>query len=121
MGKMTEPTGLCFPWAAQNSGKDDVVVHGMVMHPMTRKRFAHAWIERGDTVLDWQTRDHVTPWKKSSFYETVKPTKMVRYSPWEAKVMCLRHGHSGPWGRREQPTIKEVRDSLRKLESRRKR
>ena len=90
--------GLCFPFAVKESRKrGGQVVHALVTHPATGKRFWHAWVERRGLVYD--DVNHRLAIRR--FYDLFKPTDVRTYSPLEAMVYAVRTRHYGPWERGE--------------------
>ncbi|HJW11389.1 MAG TPA: hypothetical protein VJ598_06370, partial [Albitalea sp.] len=98
----TEAVGECFSWANRHAQPGDTIVHATVHHPWDHHAYPHAWIERGDRVLDWQSAEQgLGPgrqgWPKQKFYDAYAPTDRHTYTPDEVRVKMLRTGHHGPW------------------------
>lgn len=101
--------GQCFPWALKFAEDGDVIKHGEVRDPWDGHYFAHAWVQRGGKVYDWQTvvARQVAPITQREWYELWKPRNMVKYTQEQALILSLRTGNSGPWTAREQAALKK--------------
>lgn len=94
--------GECFEWAYVTVPEQGRLVHAIVAHPWTKKRFAHAWLEVGGRVYDWQSVvQGLGPgkrgWTRKAFYEAYRPRALRSYTFTEARRQAVRHRHSGPW------------------------
>ena len=106
-----DPTGLCFPYAWQESrARGGVIVHAFITHPATGKRFWHAWVERRGRVYD--DAGHHLPVRR--FYALMNPRDVRRYTVVEAAVNMLRTRHHGPWEHEETPSPPPPRRRSRK-------
>jgi len=83
--------------------KDSILVHALVRGQGKAKglRFAHAWVETGDTVYDYSNGNKIAI-PKDVYYAIggVKPKQKGAYSTYtlkEAKKKLLSTGHYGPW------------------------
>ncbi len=89
--------GDCFrnanKWNAKYGLKTDKVIHGQVTN-VEGKTFAHAWIERGDKVVDPTTGAALS---KDKYYELLKAKPESSYSSIEAVRNQIKAGHHGPW------------------------
>jgi hypothetical protein len=108
MGKKPIPAknkgGDCFEAAGNfivnnRHEKDDLIlVHGLVtgQGAIAGIKFAHAWIEDGDLVIDKSNgRDIKIP--KMLYYALGNVKKTFRYTAEEAVEKMLDVGHYGPW------------------------
>lgn len=101
-GRANPVSGDCYQAAAnyvQRHADDDLVlVHGTVggTGKLAGKRFGHAWVIDGDTVID-QSNGHDLRVSKAAYYAVGRVGKTVRYTPTEVLVNLLRHKHYGPW------------------------
>ena len=63
-----------------------------------RRRFLHAWVEKGDMVFDDQTKftkpDGIP---KGVYYDMYQHKIFKEHTAAEAIVNCVDTGHSGPW------------------------
>jgi hypothetical protein len=96
--KIAEPTGDCFKqalwWAADNGAE---LVHGKVTN-IYGQRFAHAWAEQGNQVVDVTTLGPDQPMDKEKWYKIVEAEVDARYpDAHEAMALGVRAGHWGPW------------------------
>jgi len=95
--------GQCFSWACKRVRDGGSLVHGTVQNPWSGERYAHAWVEDGDRVYDWQTMEAGSSkyagkgWPKAEFYKTFSPGVEKRYQPHEATVKSMVTRHYGPW------------------------
>jgi hypothetical protein len=114
--KAIGPRGECYPWAYRYvlaHSRTAVLVHGYVLNWVFAKcgiedHHAHAWVEDGGRILDWQTteRGHCPPslskyafksYPPRVFQRVFKPQYVVRYSAKEAIDQALLALHYGPW------------------------
>jgi hypothetical protein len=108
----TIPMGHCFEFAWEKArelfrqNQEGTVVHGTITQPFSQppEKNLHAWVEVSDIVYDWQCMQGGCGGKfmgkgfpKKTFYELFKPKKMKYYTPEQAMVMSIKHGHKGPW------------------------
>jgi len=96
----TVPVGDCFGYANTEAKNHpgSTVCHGIVHHPWSGKKIRHAWVEDGEQIHDWQSSHGMrNKLDKATFYSTWKPTQVKRYTPEQAAINMLRHGHHGPW------------------------
>jgi len=78
-----------------------MLVHGVPTHRSDHVRYAHAWVEVGDVVLDLTT----SPWSptylgpKERYYQLgkIQPGECTSYSPREVKELAEKFRHWGPW------------------------
>ncbi len=95
--------GECFSWAFKNQKETDTLVHATVQPPMHDKRFPHAWIERGNKVLDWQTMVLGTSkfgkkgWPKKDFYDVFEPKNVKKFDRKKSRQNIFKYEHYGPW------------------------
>ena len=93
--------GDCFANAnkfnARYGRKTDLVVHGLVTSG-SGKRFPHAWIERGNTVLD-PTSGAELPREK--YYALLDAAPTGKYTSTEAIRNQIKSGHHGPWTKQD--------------------
>lgn len=103
---MPEPKGDCFEAAllafmglADITGA--VLVHGWpVLTRPPYKRFAHAWVEVGDMVIDNANGKNVGPIPKASYYAVgniVEDEHLHKYDRMTAYKLALKTGVYGPW------------------------
>jgi hypothetical protein len=89
--------GECFAnvnrWSPAHGEAGDTVVHGKVTN-VEGKTFDHAWVERGDTVID-PTAGTTMP--KARYYAVMQAEPESRYTPTEAIRNMIRAKHHGPW------------------------
>jgi hypothetical protein len=89
--------GDCFrnanKWNAREGRDTDFVVHGTVTNGEGRS-FVHAWIERGNEVIDPTTGSEMS---KSRYYGMLHVRDVTRYTSTEAIRKQIRSGHHGPW------------------------
>jgi len=98
-----KPTkGMCYQQAGRYAmdHADEpglTLVHGTVsgQGPLKGVRFGHAWIERGDTVVETTLGDKEIP--KDLYYAIGEVSDAAAYTPREAMVLMLRTKHWGPW------------------------
>jgi hypothetical protein len=80
--------------------EDYVLVHGMVSGrgELAGKRFGHAWVEDGDTVLDYSNGNNLRI-PKEVYYAigNIKDEDCIKYTSTDACVMMLKEKHWGPW------------------------
>jgi len=110
-GVVVEAIGDCFRFATLTSEENDTIVHAKV-HPVGYPReYWHAWIERGDKVIDQQgtlikfkqfdEKPMFDPYPETikEFYKKFRPIKstLKKYDHVRATVMALRNMHFGPW------------------------
>lgn len=94
--------GDCFRWALWDAVKNGgVLVHAWLQHPITGT-YAHAWVERGNLVFDWQSchlGQNLCPQLKEDFYADNLPDAIARYPSDEIKLVAkaTQEGHYGPW------------------------
>lgn len=93
--------GECFKFAykyVQDNG--GILFHAIVTHPWDKKKFWHAWVEKGGQIIDWQGyigSDQSTRIKKE-WYKLWKPTRIRAYSKSQAFMAMVKNVHYGPWG-----------------------
>jgi hypothetical protein len=91
--------GDCFRWAALRAEGAATVVHGQVYDG--RRYLHHAWVEVDGRCLDWQSCvDGGAGWALDAFYARLVPRGVIHYTPEQATILALTHGHWGPWGTR---------------------
>jgi len=99
--------GDCYRWAYREVAKDPnlTLVHGTATD-FDGKPFAHAWVESGDRVMDWQTMEQGMSkfgkeggWPKDVFYDFYKPKNIQRYTSDQAVRIGPRNKHFGPWAK----------------------
>jgi hypothetical protein len=95
--------GDCYPTAFHlvvDERPDALVVHGEVdgQGPAFGERFGHAWVEDGDTVLDY-SNGLAVEMDRDRYYEVggIDEAEVYRYDRREAMVEALRTGVYGPW------------------------
>jgi hypothetical protein len=98
--------GDCFHVAGRNvldAPSDDLkLVHAMVtgQGPLEGKRFAHAWNEIGDVVLDYSNGRKIVM-RKDQYYKLgnvdTSPGNIAVYNSMDAIKNMARHKHWGPW------------------------
>ena len=83
--------------------KDDseiFLVHGMVtgQGQIAGIRYDHAWIEKGDTVIDVSNNKH-NEWPKEVYYAigNIRPEENHYYNIEQFREKILEHEHWGPW------------------------
>ena len=120
-GKTAIPCGMCFKYALDKAGRNDLVVHGNIKG----LQGPHAWIEtKNGRVFDWQTEEGVwdtlglteghpeykkNGWPIREFYKTFKPRKMSKWPSSDAIANGIRARQWGPWREDERffpPTVK---------------
>jgi hypothetical protein len=75
------------------------------MGPLAGVEFGHAWIEKGDKVIDTSRNNEIMD--KNTYYmlgglidfftHEQKKDKIHRYSVEDAKKVIVDSGHAGPW------------------------
>ena len=109
--------GMCFPYvhhlalSSPDEAWDDrsvwQAVHGEVRLPDGRWT-AHAWVETGGRVFDWQNRhSHPRGVPLRRFLQALDARNMTGYTAESVLINCARHTQ-GPWAPGE-PTRKGVR------------
>ncbi len=104
--------GQCYPHAvkmAQKTSKEEFsdlskfkVVHGKVTDKFTGVSLLHSWIEKGDTVYDWQTKSTKPRGiAKDVYYDIYGPEVHDEYTAEQTIVNCLNYKHAGAWGDRQ--------------------
>lgn len=93
--------GDCFEFA-YNYVKDNggTLFHAVVTHPWSKKRFWHAWVEKGGKIIDWQSYmgvDHSARARKE-WYANWRPTRIRAYGKSQAFMAMVKNKHYGPWG-----------------------
>lgn len=81
-------------------------MHGICLAPEgphAGERFAHAWVEEGQTLgqsglLEDETKIWFTV-DRDAWYRAVRVQVCTRYTLVEARRLYWQHGHMGPWGR----------------------
>ena len=74
------------------------VVHGRITDKFSGESNMHAWVEKGDTVFDWQshtTKPDGIP--REVYYDIFQPEVHEEYTAEESMIKCMRSGHQGPW------------------------
>lgn len=92
--------GDCFRYAYNFVRKQGgTLIHAVVTHPWSGKRFPHAWVEKGGKVFDWQASQGLGKGVRSveDFRELWKPSEEVSYSADEALGFVARQKTFGPW------------------------
>lgn len=100
--------GQCYPHAvkmAQNTSKEEFsdlskfkVVHGKVTDKFSGVSVLHSWIEKGDTIYDWQTKSTKPKGiDRATYYDIYQPEIHDEYTAEETMVNCLKYKHPGPW------------------------
>jgi hypothetical protein len=66
--------------------------------PLRGQRIDHAWVERGDIVLDLANGGHIEL-PKQRYYRLgeINPAECHYYTGHEACAQILEHEHFGPW------------------------
>lgn len=59
-------------------------------------RFGHAWVEIGDTVIDFSNGLQVMI-SRERYYEIGKLTDVAKYDREQVWAMLDKHEHYGPW------------------------
>lgn len=76
------------------------LVHGVVsgQGPLRGQRFDHAWVERGDEVIDLSNGGNMRVLKQHYYrLGQIDPTECHYYPGHEAVAQMLEHEHFGPW------------------------
>lgn len=85
--------------AMDKAGESDNVklVHAMVTNAEGRS-FAHGWLERGDTAMDF-ARDANNPQEMNAakYREALKAENVHEYDALQSMLQGARNGHYGPW------------------------
>tara|TARA_B100000315_G_scaffold247721_2_gene276822 strand:- start:357 stop:1115 length:759 start_codon:yes stop_codon:yes gene_type:complete len=105
--------GECFKWAYQQimeKGHSErlgshqwSLVQAIVKNPWDGKSYPHAWIENKKVVQDWQTMEigmskyKKKGWPRNIFYDTFKPSKVIKYGRDDAIKQLAKANHYGPW------------------------
>jgi hypothetical protein len=102
----TLAAGLCFEYA-YHYVKDHggILVHAKVLTPWppgNKRRYWHAWVEKGGRIYDWQHAEghHISSTNIKDHYRIWKPTNIRRYTAKQAfaKIVSGKHNlHLGPW------------------------
>ncbi len=98
--------GDCFIVAANLATDDRGGVELTLCHgqPIGRgeanlgQRYDHAWVEHGDKVIDNSNGLRLLV-SRGAYYSLgrIDATAVRRYTPQQARVLMLEHGHYGPW------------------------
>ena len=100
--------GQCYPHAtkmARDATDEEFsdlskfkVVHGQITDKFSGESVAHAWVEKGDTVFDWQT-SYTKPdgISRDVYYDMFQPEAHREYTARETMVNCLKTDQHGPW------------------------
>jgi len=119
------PCGQCFPWALNDAARNGgVLVHGWVIDQAKRKYWgienygAHAWVERGGLVYDWQRCDQgygKCPITLKHFNRMYRPINVRRY-PRTSKLFgkWYKEGHYGPWHKESWSELEKQANKERK-------
>ena len=102
------PIGQCYSHAtkmAKDSTKQEFndltkfkVVHGKITDKFSGESVLHAWVEKGDTVFDWQTSHTKSKGiDKATYYDMYNPEPHNEYTAEEILINCIRSSHHGPW------------------------
>src|SRR5271166_4129440 len=81
------------------------IMHGWVRHPpgtiLAGQNYAHAWVERGGLVYDWQTIEykHQPPMTVEAFYAKYQPEHVDTFTPEGLIRWAARADHYGPFGK----------------------
>jgi len=106
--------GECFKLSGKGQGPDCKLVHAYVTSSNGR-RFPHAWIEKGNNVIDFTT-NVATP--KNEFYKlakvTERPGQYAIYDKEQALKKSVRSGNWGPWDLDEPGTTSRMSEDDRK-------
>ena len=100
--------GQCYPFAvnmaknSQVSDRNDTnkfkVVHGRVTDKFSGDSYNHAWVEKGNTVFDDQTKfTKPEGIPRGVYYDMFQPKVSKEYTAAETIVNCVDSGHAGPW------------------------
>jgi hypothetical protein len=108
------PCGDCFNYAFLDhiTRKPSTLVHAIVQHPHSGKKFYHAWTEDDNKVYDWQTmklgmsKYAGQGWPKDEFYSVYKPTDIKKY-PGSVGNFRSKFKHTGPWENQEETKASE--------------
>lgn len=93
--------GECFEFA-YNYIKDNggTLFHAVLTNPKSDKKFWHAWVEKGDKIIDLQGymgSDQSTR-VRGQWYKNWKPTRIRAYGKSQAFIAMVKNKHYGPWG-----------------------
>jgi len=87
-------------FVSRGHDKDLVLCHGLAILSTDGKPFGHAWIEKGNMILDFSNGRKIVLAKKK-YYELggipANGKKIYKYSVEETMTNMLKHGHWGPW------------------------
>ena len=92
--------GECFSYAYLRVKEGGTLVQATVTDPWAGKKFAHAWVEDGGLVYDWQTSQGLgtgKPRKVAEFYKLYQPEKVKTFDKHDAMINVLKLKHYGPW------------------------
>ncbi len=100
--------GQCYPHAvkmaqqATNNEFSDLskfkVAHGRITDKFSGESVLHAWVEKGDMIFDWQTRDTKPDGiDRETYYDIFQPEIHDEYTAEETLVNCLKSSQAGPW------------------------
>jgi len=97
--------GECLSWAMKTAMMDKSVdvLYAMVHDPWDGKKFAHAWVEKGNKAMDWQTMEAGLSkyagkgWPKKEFYKAYKPKNIKKYTAKEAVANRKKYGSIMGW------------------------
>jgi len=107
--KLSWEKGDCFRQAAklaiEDMDGDSELVHGTVFAPLENKRILHAWVEKGDMVIDPVVGIETD---KSRYYEMTQADPQHRYSGEQAAIMMMRNHHWGPWHEIQNETSQDM-------------
>lgn len=76
--------------------QDYRLVHGNLRHLRQDVTFNHAWVEEADFVLEISNGQNIVL-PREAYYQAQGVTTVRKYTPEEALVLMIRHGHWGPW------------------------
>ena len=100
--------GQCYPHAvkmAQDATDEEFadlsrfkVVHGRITDKWSGESAKHAWVEKGNTIFDWQTQSTKPKGiDRATYYDNFQPEIHNEYTAEETMVNCLKQGQPGPW------------------------
>jgi hypothetical protein len=95
--------GAALNWITVAEEADWTLIHGTILNERLKKRFDHAWCERGNIVVDLVMPIGMRIFMRDQYYRVLMPEVSKIYSSDVAVMLSLRSGHQGPWHKSEQP------------------
>ena len=77
---------------------DVLVVHGMITNPLSKKTFAHGWVERDGKVIDPTIQVEMNV---RNYYRKFSVDVLAKYTTDQAMVHSITTRNYGPWTKGE--------------------